>query len=320
VLDDLVARIEAYHPNGGGPHISGGTVSLQPIYRVLMRYGRDDLLWETMQQPQAPSYRYFVDSGRTTIPEFWDLASSQNHMILLQIDEWFNAGLAGIGQADGSVGFDQLVIRPRIVGDLTHVAGSYVTPHGTARSEWTKDAAGVHLKVTVPAGTTAKVYVPAGADESFVGVGGNATAVGREDGYEVFDVQPGDVTFLRGTSTGGTVGGTVPPTLSLSVGGPASFGAFVPGVQRTYETSTTASVTSTAGDAALSVSGPVHLANGRFELPQALQVTGVPRTWSAPVSNDAFTIGFRQAIGATDALRTGAYAGTLTFTLSTTTP
>jgi alpha-L-rhamnosidase len=320
VLNDLVARIRAYHPNGGGPHISGGTVSLQPIYRVLMRHGYDELLWETLQQPQAPSYRYFIDNGRTTIPEFWDLASSQNHMILLQIDEWFNAGLAGIGQAEGSVGFDRLVIRPRIVGDLAHVAGSYETPHGTVRSEWTRDASGVRLKVTVPAGTTARVYVPAGADETFVGVGGNADAVGREDGYQVFDVQPGDVTFLRGTSTSGTVGGTVPPTLSLNVGAPASFGAFVPGVERTYATSTTGSVTSTAGDAALSVSGPVHLANGRFVLPRPVEVTGVPRTWSGPVSNDAFAIGFRQTIDADDALRTGTYAGTLTFTLSTTAP
>ena len=38
------------------------------------------------------------------------------------------------------------------------------------------------------------------------------------------------------------------------------------------------------------------------------------------MSNDAVTVTFRQAIGATDALRTGAYTRTLTFTLSTTTP
>ena len=42
--------------------------------------------------------------------------------------------------------------------------------------------------------------------------------------------------------------------------------------------------------------------------------------WTAPVSNDPVTITFRQHIGATDALRTGAYSKTLTFTLSTTTP
>ena len=44
------------------------------------------------------------------------------------------------------------------------------------------------------------------------------------------------------------------------------------------------------------------------------------RSWSAPASNDVVTIDFRQSIGANDALRTGTYAKTLTFTLSTTTP
>jgi hypothetical protein len=188
------------------------------------------------------------------------------------------------------------------------------------RSEWTRDDAGVHLKVSVPAGTSAKVYVPAAAGESFVGLGGEARAVGREDGYQVFEVEPGDVTFQRGTSAPGTAGGTVPATLSLSLGGPASFGAFTPGVAKTYDASTTATVTSTAGDAALAVSDPGRLANGAFSLRQPLQVTGVPRAWSAPVSNDAFAIGFHQEIGANDPLRTGSYAATLTFTLSTTTP
>ena len=43
-------------------------------------------------------------------------------------------------------------------------------------------------------------------------------------------------------------------------------------------------------------------------------------SWSAPASNDAVTVTFKQAVKATDALRTGAYAKTLTFTLSTTSP
>ena len=100
---------------------------------------------------------------------------------------------------------------------------------------------------------------------------------------------------------------------------------------------------STAGDAALSVADPSsfatgHLVNGTFSLPQALQVratnTANPNTvfaplgtgplglltWTGPASNDAVTIGFRQVIAANDALRTGTYSKTLTFTLSTTTP
>jgi hypothetical protein len=37
-------------------------------------------------------------------------------------------------------------------------------------------------------------------------------------------------------------------------------------------------------------------------------------------TNDAVTLGFSQKINATDALRTGTYSKTLTFTLSTTMP
>ena len=38
------------------------------------------------------------------------------------------------------------------------------------------------------------------------------------------------------------------------------------------------------------------------------------------MSNDPVTITFKQPIGATEPLRTGAYSQTLTFTLSTTNP
>jgi hypothetical protein len=116
------------------------------------------------------------------------------------------------------------------------------------------------------------------------------------------------------------VGGTVPPTRALSLGGPAAFGAFTPGVDRTYTAATTADVVSTAGDAALTPAGPVHLRNGAFTLPEPLQVDATPAAWSAPVSHAPVAIGFRQHIGADDALRTGAYSAAVTFTLSTTSP
>jgi hypothetical protein len=140
-----------------------------------------------------------------------------------------------------------------------------------------------------------------------------------------------------------TTAGIVPATLSLSLGTPATFNAFTPGVAGTYDASTGATVISTAGSAALSVADPSgtatgHLVNGAFSLPLALQarassaagagsaladVSGNPTTlltYSGPVSNDAVTLAFRQRIGANDALRTGTYSKTLTFTLSTTAP
>jgi hypothetical protein len=146
-------------------------------------------------------------------------------------------------------------------------------------------------------------------------------------------------TFFQSTSVPGDVGGTVPPTLALSVSPAASFGTFTPGVARAYTTSAIATVTSTAAEAALTVSdksatAPGHLVNGAHALPQAVQaralpdgvhgaVSGAPlalKAYPAPVTNDATTLELRQAIGANDPLRTGSYSKTLTFTLSTTQP
>ncbi len=122
------------------------------------------------------------------------------------------------------------------------------------------------------------------------------------------------------TPVQGGVGGAVPATLSLTLGAPATFGGFVPGTAAEYTASTSANIISTAGSASLTVSDPGHLTNGAFSLPEALRVEIAPNTWSAPVSNSPATITFRQHIGATDALRTGSYSKTLTFTLSTTQP
>ena len=99
----------------------------------------------------------------------------------------------------------------------------------------------------------------------------------------------------------------------------------------------TASVTSTAGDASLTVVDPAagpagRLVNGAFSPAQPVQaaVTGpfasvgaAPLTlhrYAGPVGNDQMTIRFRQSIGASEPLRTGAYSKTFTFTLSTTSP
>ena len=84
-------------------------------------------------------------------------------------------------------------------------------------------------------------------------------------------------------------------------------------------------MTSTAGDATLTVSDPSpdatgRLVNGAFALAAPLTPLGVIRTYSGPVSNDPVSITFRQAIAASEPLRTGTYAKTLVFTLSTTSP
>ena len=66
------------------------------------------------------------------------------------------------------------------------------------------------------------------------------------------------------TPVAGDVGGTVPATLSLTLGPAATFGAFIPGVAKTYTATMTANVISTAGDGALTVADPSSNAPGRL--------------------------------------------------------
>ena len=109
------------------------------------------------------------------------------------------------------------------------------------------------------------------------------------------------------------------------------FGAFTPGVQKDYFATTTATVTSTAGDATLSVADPSRptpatWSTARSRCPRRCRPTVLGTTsddiyapvggsatptslltWAAPVSNAGVTIGFKQPIKANDALRTGSY-------------
>jgi alpha-L-rhamnosidase len=218
VLDDLVRRIFAYHPNGGGPHISCGTISLGPVFRALSNGGRDDVIWKVLHETTRPSYGAFLlpsvmnPKGMTTIPEHWyapDRNSSLNHMILLQIDEWFSAGLAGIQQAPRSVAFEKVVIKPRLVGTeehpLTHVEAYYDSPRGRVSSAWSTRERGsrefVELDVAVPPNATGEIHVPTSHLNS-VRVNGRNFRASRDavlesftDGCAVFSVGPGKYQF-----------------------------------------------------------------------------------------------------------------------------
>ena len=90
--------------------------------------------------------------------------------------------------------------------------------------------------------------------------------------------------------------------------------------RRSTRRATTANVISTALDATLTVSDPGHLMNGTFALPEPLQVDALEVDLDGAGVQRPGDDRLQAAVKATDALRTGAYSKTLTFTLSTTTP
>lgn len=196
VLDHLVANLEA-----NGYHLNLGEIGLAAIFRVLSSEGRDDVVYEIATQTTQPSYGAMIARGATSLTEFWDGSGSQNHFMLGAIDSWFTSNLVGIRQAADSGGFDELVIDPAVVGDLTHAEGSYETVHGRARSSWTRSDRRFTLDVTVPAGTVATVHLPAGKHDTVTESGrrvdraDGVELVGREGGELLLRVGSGDYRF-----------------------------------------------------------------------------------------------------------------------------
>ena len=263
------------------------------------------------------SWLHIIGQGAGSPMEAWDPALKSN---TTYSHPWSGSpaylvyrGALGIEALEP--GYKRFSVKPQ-PGGLTRAAGTTPTVRGTVGVAFETVGSDLDVAVKVPAHSTAVVTLPGKTVE--VGEGCHLLSTGA--GVTAASVR--EWATAQGCTFSveapGTVGGTVPATLSLSVGN-ASFGAFVPGVAREYEAKTTATVISTAGDAALTVSGG-HLINGAFSLREPLQVALSKAAWTAPVANDLVDVTLTQAIAADEPLRTGSYSKTLTFTLSTTSP
>ena len=123
-----------------------------------------DVIFDMNNQSERPGYGMQIARGATSLTEKWDASvgkfGSQNHFMLGQINEWFFHDLAGIQSDSAAPGFERIIIKPAIVGDLTHVTARYDSVRGTIRSAWKRDASGLTMRVEVPPGTTASIVVP----------------------------------------------------------------------------------------------------------------------------------------------------------------
>ncbi|MES9604899.1 family 78 glycoside hydrolase catalytic domain [Actinomadura sp. NPDC000929] len=193
VLAHLVKSIEAK-----GYHLTVGEIALPSVFHVLSAAGRDDVIHAVATQTGNPSYGYQVVHGATSLTENWDgptSGNSQNHFMLGAIDEWFHAGLAGLGQADDSIGYATLLVRPAVVGDVTYAAATYETPRGRAASSWRRAGKRLRLDVTVPPGTRARVEYPLLGGSARPKAPEGAGWIGVQNGRAVFEVGSGDWTF-----------------------------------------------------------------------------------------------------------------------------
>jgi alpha-L-rhamnosidase len=142
--------------------LTAGDIGFHFLVDALDKGGYSDIIYQMNNRDDVPGYGYQLKKGATALTESWPALEnvSNNHLMLGHIMEWFYSGLAGIGQEDSSVGFKLLKIRPQPVGDITSASGAFHTPYGWVSTDWKKQGNNFTMTVTIPANSSANVYLP----------------------------------------------------------------------------------------------------------------------------------------------------------------
>jgi len=163
-------------------HISTGFHTTVHLMNELTRYGHDVIAYELINNRTIPSWGYTIEQGATTIWERWDGfvrgrgfqdpgMNSLCHYAIGSVSEWMYRTILGINPDEAAPGYAHFFLKPRPGGGLTWAKGAYDSLRGRIESEWRRAGDTVIYEFTVPANTTATLYLPA-RDKRVVTEGG----------------------------------------------------------------------------------------------------------------------------------------------------
>ena len=204
ILDNLLQKILAE----SDAHVGSGIIGGQWLMRTLTENGHEDVAYTLAAQNTYPSWGYMVEKGATTIWELWNGdegdpgMNSGNHVMLLgDLIIWFYENLAGIKADPETPAFKHIIMKPVVTGDLTFVEASYQSSYGKIISKWKLDKDAFNWNISIPANTTATIYVPTMNKEDVMEGDRIAskvegiTFVGWEDKRAIYKIESGDYQF-----------------------------------------------------------------------------------------------------------------------------
>jgi hypothetical protein len=142
--------------------LTAGDIGYKYLLKALDQAGRSDLIFAMNNRNDVPGYGFQLAHGATALTESWQALPnvSNNHFMLGHLMEWFYEGLGGISQTADGIGFQDILIRPQIVGDLKQASVNYESIQGLIQTDW-KKTSGFELNLQIPANTRATVEIPA---------------------------------------------------------------------------------------------------------------------------------------------------------------
>ena len=176
--DDVVKNVVQNICIKNNNHVSCGVIGISWLLRTLSAAGRADVAYLLATQKTYPSWGYMTENGATTIWELWNgdkanaWMNSGNHVMLLgDLLSWCYMHLAGIRQAEGSVAYRHIVLKPDFtIQNCEWVDATYATPYGKVASRWRKTLQHLTWDVEIPCNTQATLVLPSG-EERMLGSG-----------------------------------------------------------------------------------------------------------------------------------------------------
>jgi alpha-L-rhamnosidase len=161
VVDNLVADVKSH-----GYHLTTGNLCTKYLLEMLSEHGHPEVAYKIATQEDYPGWGFMLDNGATTLWERWEFETggamnSHNHPMMGSVDSWFYKYVLGILPDIDHPGFEKFTIHPLLNKELEFAEGELKTVKGVIKSSWKKDGGSYILDVTVPANTTATVYLPA---------------------------------------------------------------------------------------------------------------------------------------------------------------
>jgi hypothetical protein len=158
---DVVANlVKSINDNGNA--LTAGDVGYRYLLRALESKGYSQLIFDMNSRTDVPGYGYQLSKGATSLTESWAALKnvSNNHMMLGHLMEWFYSGLGGIRQDDESTAFQNILIEPEPVGNVTWAETSYNSIRGEIKCFWKIINNELIIKATIPANCKGTIIIP----------------------------------------------------------------------------------------------------------------------------------------------------------------
>jgi alpha-L-rhamnosidase len=196
LVDKLVKDIEARNW-----HLSTGFLGTPFLLFTLADHGRSDVAYRLLLNDTYPSWGYMLSKGATTWWERWNgdtgdpAMNSYNHYAFGSVIAWVYRYAAGIDTLPSAPGFKEIVVHPHLDARMPSARAEYESIYGKIISDWKGSPAGpFSLRVTIPANTSAKVFLPAIAGAHLT-EGGNSVESQTENGSYLIQIGSGSYNF-----------------------------------------------------------------------------------------------------------------------------